>query len=105
MENSLRHRRIKQRVQVMSRKNWLKTNGKWLLLLAVLLGLYGLVGHYDLKAYEVGLQSDMISTCERSYKVIDKDLENTCGNLIDQVQAGNKYEVLSDQGFFWVEAK
>lgn len=42
-------------------------------------------------------------TCERSYGVVDGQLEQQCGQLIAQVQAQG-YEVLSnDNGEFWAE--
>lgn len=47
---------------------------------------------------------EMQAICEKSYTVLDGDLEQKCGEKIDAVQSRG-YEVLSKNGQFWAERK
>ena len=72
-------------------------------IIALVISIIGLIGSLesqDLKQVQI---SDMKTTCERSYKTMDGQLEEACGRLIDQVQEGGEYEVTSTHGAFNAE--
>jgi hypothetical protein len=81
---------------------------KYLFTIGAVLAL-GVIGTSDLDAQtaqsHLDLEHQMAVVCHQSYQVIDGNLENACGNLIDQVQADGQHEVISANGYFWTEAK
>lgn len=77
---------------------------KLILLTITTIVALGLIGSSDAKMERAQLISDMQNTCARSYQVIDRQLENACGDYIDRVQA-NGSEVILKDGEFTVEEK
>lgn len=73
---------------------------KYIILAALFVGFGAL-----LQDDKVELIKDMQTTCHRSYYTQSGALELECGKLIDRIQENEALEVISDQGYFWVESK
>ena len=75
-----------------------------IIVLAVLAG-FALSQLHGLDDLTIAKIEAMQTTCEQSYKVQDGALEEKCGALIDEVQAGGNIEVLQQGGDFIAEVK
>lgn len=72
--------------------------------LLIFLGVFvvlGLVGRMD---RDTMLITTMVETCERSYQVRSGELEEKCGQLIDEAEAAGFY-VSNHNGDFTAEKK
>lgn len=74
-------------------------------LAVAVIAVIGFVGSQDTEASTRQLHGDMIATCNRSYQVMDGDLEEACARLIERVQASGEYRVSTGGGSFKVEGR
>lgn len=95
-----RQQRLKKRTNKSLRKQWLKENGKYLLVMVGILLLLGYVGKQDSVTQ---LYETTISTCDN--QGTDGELQARCAELIAQVQKDKNVEVLSKNGTYWIEVK